>query len=117
MRTERNLNMATTQSFCDLVIESFSCAGNISVKKMMGEYCLYHNDKLIGVLCDNQCFLKSTPASDMLLKDGKTAYPYEGSKQLMHFFEDFENKEKIEKLLTQMWNELPAKKPRKKRKA
>lgn len=107
--------MATSKEFCDLVLESFSCAGDLTVKRMMGEYCLYMNGKLIGDLCDNQCFLKSTPSSDTLLKDGQLAYPYKGSKQLMHVFEDFSNTSLIEDLLLGMWNELPEKKTKKKR--
>ncbi|WP_276912155.1 hypothetical protein [Dubosiella newyorkensis] len=58
--------------------------------------------------------LKRTPTSDALLQGGPLSYPYEGSKQLMHVFDDFDNKALIEDLLVGMWNDLPEKKSRKK---
>ncbi|MCI9042100.1 TfoX/Sxy family protein [Dubosiella newyorkensis] len=106
--------MATSQEFCESVIEAFSIAGTIRVRAMMGEYCVYYNDKLISDLCDGQCLLKRTPTSDALLQGGPLSYPYEGSKQLMHVFDDFDNKVLIENLLAGMWNDLPEKKSRKK---
>ncbi|WP_305151357.1 TfoX/Sxy family protein [uncultured Dubosiella sp.] len=107
--------MATSKAFCDYVIESFSIAGAVRVRSMMGEYCLYLNDKLIGDLCDEQCLLKRTPTSDAMLQGEPLDYPYEGSKQLMHIFDDFDNKERVAALLAGMWNDLPEKKPRKKK--
>lgn len=106
--------MATSQEFCESVIEAFSIAGTIRVRAMIGEYCVYYNDKLISDLCDGQCLLKRTPTSDALLQGGPLSYPYEGSKQLMHVFDDFDNKVLIENLLAGMWNDLPEKKSRKK---
>lgn len=48
--------MATSQEFCESVIEAFSIAGTIRVRAMMGEYCVYYNDKLISdCVTDNVC--------------------------------------------------------------
>ena len=56
-----------------------------------------------------------TPTSDAMLQGEPLDYPYEGSKQLMHVFDDFDNKERVAALLAGMWNDLPEKKPRKKK--
>ena len=89
--------------FNEYVRETFSAAGDIVIKSMMGGYLVYFNGKLIGDICDNELFLKRTPASDRLLADSELRYPYEGSKTLIH------------ELLHGMYAELPEKKPAKAR--
>ena len=99
--------------FNEYVCESFSAVGDIVIKAMMGGYLVYLNGKLIGDICDNELFLKRTPASDRLLADSELRYPYEGSKTLMHVFDRFEDTDLIAELLEGMYAELPEKKPKK----
>lgn len=42
----------------DLVLEQIENAGEISAKKMLGEYGLYPDRKLFGLICDNKLFIK-----------------------------------------------------------
>ena len=99
--------------FNGYVLEVFSAAGDIVIKSMMGGYLVYLNSKLIGDICDNELFLKRTPASDRLLADSELRYPYEGSKTLMHVFDRFEDTDLIAELLEGMYAELPEKKQKK----
>ncbi len=99
--------------FNEYVRDSFSAAGDIVIKPMMGGYLVYFNGKLIGDVCDNELFLKRTPTSDRLLSDSELCYPYEGSKTLMHVFDRFEDTDLIAELLEGMYTELPEKKPKK----
>ena len=99
--------------FNEYVREAFSAAGDIVIKSMMGGYLVYLNSKLIGDICDNELFLKRTPASDRLLADSELRYPYEGSKTLMHVFVRFEDTDLIAELLEGMYAELPEKKQKK----
>ena len=99
--------------FNEFIREVFSAAGDIVIKSMMGGYLVYLNGKLIGDICDNELFLKRTPASDRLLADSELRYPYEGSKTLMHVFDRFEDTALIQELLDGMYAELPEKKPAK----
>ena len=99
--------------FNEYVRESLSTAGEIVIKAMMGGYLVYLNGKLIGDICDNELFLKRTPASDRLLADSELRYPYEGSKTLMHVFDRFEDTDLIAELLKGMFAELPEKKQKK----
>ena len=99
--------------FNEYVRECFSAAGDIVIKSMMGGYLVYLNSKLIGDICDNELFLKRTPASDRLLADSELRYPYEGSKTLMHVFDRFEDTDLIAELLEGMYAELPEKKQKK----
>ena len=105
--------MIIVNDFNEYVRECFSAAGIIEIKSMMGGYLVYLNGKLIGDICDNELFLKRTPASDRLLADSELRYPYEGSKTLMHVFDRFEDTDLISELLEEMFAELPEKKPKK----
>ena len=99
--------------FFEYVQECFSAVGAVVIKSMMGGYLVYFNGKLIGDICGNELFLKSTPTSDKLLADSELRYPYEGSKTMMHVFDRFEDADLIAELLEGMYAELPA--PKKKR--
>ncbi len=101
--------------FNEYVRASFSESGDIAIKSMMGGYLVYFNDKLIGDICNNELFLKRTPTSDRLLADSELRYPYEGSKTLMHVFDNFDDKTLIMDLMDGMYAELPEKQPRKAR--
>ena len=99
--------------FNEYVRESFSLAGDIVIRSMMGGYLVYFNGKLVGDICDNEVFLKRTPTSDRLLADSELRYPYDGSKTLMHVFDRFEDTDLIAELLNGMHAELPEKNPKK----
>ena len=101
--------------FNEYVRESFSLAGDIVIRSMMGGYLVYFNGKLVGDICDNEVFLKRTPTSDRLLADSELRYPYEGSKTLMHVFDRFDEADLIAELLEGMYAELPERTPKKKR--
>ena len=99
--------------FNEYVRESFSAAGFIVIRSMMGGYLVYCNGKLIGDIGDGELFLKRTPTSDRLLAGSELRYPYEGSKTLMYVFDRFEDTDLIAELLEGMYAELPEKKPKK----
>ena len=50
--------MATSAQFAAFVAEQLGLAGTIHCRKMFGEYGLYWDGKLIGLICDNQLFIK-----------------------------------------------------------
>jgi len=104
--------MATSKEFHDYVINSLQRVGDITTKRMMGEYCIYYKSKLIGDICDNCLFLKPTKSVLQLMPDAERDYPYEGSKTLMVVVEDVENIELMEAVLNAMYEELPESKKR-----
>ena len=121
--------MATSKEFHDYIVENLQKIGNVSTRKMMGEYCVYYQGpsvsaedmsgictgakKLIGDICGNCLFLKPTESVLRLMPDADRAYPYEGSKSLMVVVDDVENTERMAEVLNSMYEELPE--PKKKR--
>lgn len=45
--------MACNPDFVQYIIDQCSGAGEIAVKKMMGDYCAYCDGVLFGLICDN----------------------------------------------------------------
>lgn len=105
--------MATSKEFHEFVMEQLSRAGDFTSRKMMGEYCIYHGGKVIGLLCDNMFLIKPTETVLRLMPYAERAYPYEGSKTLMVIVDEIENTELLSQVLAAQYEELPE--PKKKR--
>lgn len=99
--------MATSKEFHDYVVDSLQRIGDVTTKKMMGEYCIYYKGKLIGDICDNCLLLKPTESVLRLMPEAERAYPYEGSRTQMAVVDDVENIERMREVLDAMVEELP----------
>ena len=72
--------MASHQDFVDYVTEQLRGAGAIRRRKMFGEYGLYCDEVFFAVICDDQLFIKVTPAGEAAFPHLPKAPPYEGAK-------------------------------------
>ena len=61
--------MASNPDFVQYIADQCAGAGEIAVKKMMGDYCIYCDGILFGLICDNNFFLKVTEPGKALLKE------------------------------------------------
>lgn len=48
------ISLASNLDFVEYVCDQIGGAGSIAYKKMFGEYGVYCDGKVIGVICDNQ---------------------------------------------------------------
>lgn len=72
--------MASRQSTVDYILEQIVNAGNVSSRKMFGEYALYCDTKVVALVCDDQLFVKPTTAGKAFIGTVVEAAPYSGSK-------------------------------------
>ena len=72
--------MASNQNFLDFVLEQIKNAGEITAKKMFGEYGIYSDGKLFGMICDNKLFIKPTSSGRDFIGNVIEAPAYEGAK-------------------------------------
>lgn len=106
--------MASTVEFVEYVCEQIGGAGNITYKKMFGEYGVYCNQKIIGLICNNQFFVKKTKVGETLLTSPEEASPYTNAKP--HFVIDsLEDKEFLSDFIEKTCEELPMPKPKSKK--
>ena len=106
--------MATAKNTIDFLLDQLSGAGRVSAKKMFGEYCLYLADKPVGLVCDDQLFLKITNAGRCQIPEPIEGVPYPGAKpHLLITADQWEDREWLCELLRATEKELPQPKPRK----
>ncbi|MBT0570921.1 TfoX/Sxy family protein [Curvibacter sp. CHRR-16] len=72
--------MPTAQATIDFLQDQLSSLPLVSTHKMFGEYCLYVAGKPVGLVCDNQLFLKPTDPGTALLHAVVHGHPFPGAK-------------------------------------
>jgi TfoX/Sxy family transcriptional regulator of competence genes len=107
--------MASDQNFVNFVIEQVKNAGEITAKKMFGEYGIYANEKLFGLICDNKLFIKPTISGREFIGNVVEAIPYEGAKPSLLIEDKIEDSEWLSELVRISVKELPDPKPKKKK--
>ncbi len=108
--------MATDPGFATFVVEQASDAGDVRVRRMFGEYALYLGEKVVGLLCDDQAFLKPTEGGRALLERVVEAPPYPGAKPYLLLADELDDRALLVALLQRTADELPEPKPKKPKK-
>ena len=76
--------MACNADFVQFIVDQCSGAGEIAVKKMMGDYCIYCDGVLFGLICDNNLYIKQTDAGEAVLDEVKLRPPYPSARAHFH---------------------------------
>jgi len=106
--------MATQLSTIEFLVEQLNDAGEISYKKMFGEYMIYVNFKPVFLICDDTLYVKILPEIDKLMSGKATGSPYHGAKQ-HYVVEDVDDREFLCELAIAVEAVTPLPKPRKKK--
>ena len=105
--------MASNADFVQYVIDQCSGAGEIAVKKMMGDYCAYCDGVLFGLICDNNLYVKVTDPGRAVLKEVVLRPPYEGARDYF-YIGDVDDRDYLMELIKATVPALPKPKPKKK---
>ncbi|MBR1882213.1 MAG: TfoX/Sxy family protein [Muribaculaceae bacterium] len=105
--------MASNHDFVQYVADQCAAAGQIVVKKMFGEYGIYCDGKIFGLICDDRFFVKPTQAGSKLLKEVVLRAPYEGAKDYF-FISNLDDHALMAQLVRATCSELPAPRPKRK---
>lgn len=105
--------MATSVEYAEFVCSQLSGIGNIRMKKMFGEYCIYVNEKPIVLCCDEICYIPKHPVIDELMADAECGYPYEGAKE--RYILDIDHSSEAKKIVSLLEAVTPLPKPKKKK--
>jgi DNA transformation protein and related proteins len=109
--------MASDPEFVKFVCEQLRGAGEISSRRMFGEAAIYLQGKVIGLVCDNQLFVKPTAAGRAKIGTPTEAPPFPGASNWF-LMADLDDPEFLAELIRATAAALPmpkvkAKKPRK----
>ncbi len=98
--------MASGKEFVEYAAEQLRETGEISCRRMFGEYGWYCDGKFLGVICDDQLFIKITPETAQAFPDFPRMPPYEGAKEYF-IVEDIDDRESFLPLVRATWDALP----------
>ena len=104
--------MASSKEYLAFILEQLSGLDGITFKPMMGEYILYMQGRIIGGIYDDRFLVKPTKSAMAMMPDADRELPYEGAKEML-LVDNVDNRAFLEELLTAMFDELPAPKPKK----
>lgn len=107
--------MATNKEFVDFVLDQIENAGEITAKKMFGEYGVFSDKKIFALICDNKLFIKPTVAGREFIGIPVEAPPYPGAKLSFLIEDKLEDRDWLSELVQITLKELPEPKPRKKK--
>ena len=98
--------MACNPDFVQFIIDQCSGAGEIAVKKMMGDWCAYCDGVLFGLICDNNFYVKVTEPGKALLNEVILRPPYDGAKDYF-YISDVDDRDYLASLIKATLPALP----------
>lgn len=104
--------MASNADFVQYIADQCAEAGEIVTRKMFGDYGIYCNGKIFGLICDDRFYLKPTEAGKALLRKLELRPPYEGAKDYF-YIEEVDDHEYLSTLVRATCKALPEPKPKK----
>lgn len=104
--------MASNSDFVQYIADQCAVAGKVVTKKMFGDYGIYCNGKIFGLICDDCFYLKPTDAVRPLLRVVDLRPPYEGAKDYF-YIADVDDSDYLAQLVRETYRVLPEPKPKK----
>lgn len=110
--------MSTKQSTVDYILDQLASVRGVVARKMFGEYALYCNGKVVGLICVDTLFIKTTDEGrNFVGKYYKEGYAYKGAKISMVIDEDrIDDREWLSELIQITADHLPLPKKKLKKK-
>ena len=105
--------MASNADFVQYIADQCSGAGEIVAKKMFGDYGIYCDGKIFGLICDDHFYLKPTDAVQGMLRTIDLRPPYPGAKDYF-YIADVDDHDYLSSLVKETCKHFPAPKAKKK---
>ena len=106
--------MASNADFVQYIADQCSGAGEIVVRKMFGDYGIYCDGKIFGLICDNGFYLKPTDAVRPMLREVALRPPYDGAKDYF-YITDIDDRDYLSAIVRETCKALPEPRPKKKK--
>ena len=106
--------MSSSKEYLEFILEQLSDLDGIEYRYMMGEYILYYTGKIFGGIYDDRFLIKPVKSAIDFMPNAKYEIPYKNGKEML-LMDDVDNKERLAELIKIMYDELPARKLKKKK--
>jgi TfoX/Sxy family transcriptional regulator of competence genes len=97
-------------TFADFVVEQLRDAGQVHARAMFGGFTVYCEGKPVGLICNDQLFVKPTEEGKRYIGEVEEAPPYNGAKPYFLIQEQIEDREWLTGLIAITYAALPEKK-------
>lgn len=104
--------MASSQKFVEFVLEQIHDAGEITYRKMFGEYAIYSDGKVVALVADDKLFVKQTEGGKKFIGDYQEAPAYPGAKMSFLIEDQIEDHQFLSDLIRITSAEVPFPKPK-----
>ena len=104
--------MASNPNYVQYVVDQCGGAGDVTARKMFGDYGIYCYGKIFGLICDNRLYIKPTEVGRQMLRSEVLMPPYDGAKPYF-FVEEVDDHEYLTQLVKVTVDALPDPKPKK----
>lgn len=98
--------MSSSKDFLDFVLDQLHGLDGVTYRKMMGEYILYYNGKIVGGIYDDRLLVKPTKSAISFMPNASYDVPYDGAKEMLTV-DCLENADALKELFKAMYEELP----------
>ena len=106
--------MSSNADFVQYIADQCSGAGDIITKKMFGDYGIYCDGKIFGLICDDRFYLKPTDAVRPMLREVVLRPPYDGAKNYF-YITDVDDRDYLSGLVKETCKALPELRPKKRK--
>ena len=104
------------KELAEYITEQLSDLENIRKTPMMGGYIFYYNERIFGGIYEPGFMVKITEASKKYMPDSIACPPYDGAKNMLPVT-IIDDRELLQKMVSEMFDELPERKPKTKKSA
>lgn len=100
-----------TKELAEYITEQLAELDNIRKIPMMGGYIFYYRERIFGGIYGKGFMVKITKASRKYMPDSIACPPYDGAKEMLPVT-ILDDKELLQKMVSEMFSELPEQKPK-----
>ena len=97
--------MASSKEYLQFILEQLSDLDGITYRKMMGEYIIYYQGKIIGGIYDDRLLIEPLTSALDYMSEITYEVPYEGAKEMI-LIKDIDNKDFITGLFKVIYDQL-----------
>jgi TfoX/Sxy family transcriptional regulator of competence genes len=104
--------VSSDPGFVEYVCDQLQEAGEISSRKMFGEWAIYSGRKVVALICDDRLFVRPTTAGRAFIGEPFEAAPYPSAKPHFLIEDRIDDREWLTELIRVTEREIPAPKPK-----
>lgn len=97
--------MASSKEYLEFILEQLSDLDGITYRKMMGEYIIYYQSKIVGGIYDDRFLIKPFKSVMEYIPEITYEIPYEGAKPMI-LIKEVDSKEFLTGLFEVIYDDL-----------